>query len=107
MRAVYEAWVDDTFLAGPDREVCLSLDRPVDRASLRELVATRQQDLAGADLRPGGTVALQLPPSVAYVVSLLAVWRSGGQVTLLDHRLTRPRPPPWRSTAARCRLPGT
>jgi acyl-coenzyme A synthetase/AMP-(fatty) acid ligase len=82
------SWVDDVLLAGPDREICQWLGRPVDRRLLRELVAERQLGLASAGLRPGGTVALRLPPSVAYVVSLLAAWRSGGQVILLDYRLT-------------------
>ncbi|MBB5872599.1 acyl-coenzyme A synthetase/AMP-(fatty) acid ligase [Allocatelliglobosispora scoriae] len=31
---------------------------------------------------------LQLPPSLAYVANLLAAWRIGAQVALLDHRLT-------------------
>ncbi|WP_329482081.1 AMP-binding protein [Kribbella sp. NBC_01484] len=33
-------------------------------------------------------MALRLPPSMAFVTHLLAVWRSGGQAILLDHRLT-------------------
>jgi 3-hydroxy-4-methylanthranilate adenylyltransferase len=31
---------------------------------------------------------LRLPPSLAFVTHLLAVWRSGAQAILLDHRLT-------------------
>lgn len=82
------SWVDDVLLAGPDHEVCLWLGRPVERRLLRELVAERGRGLAHAGLRPGGTVALKLPPSLAYVVSLLSAWRAGGQVVLLDYRLT-------------------
>ncbi len=81
-------WVDKYLLAGPDDHVCLSFDRPVTRAGLREMVAERSKELAGAGLSSGGTVSLQLPPSLAYVTNLLAAWRLGAQVSLLDHRLT-------------------
>ncbi|WDZ82993.1 class I adenylate-forming enzyme family protein [Micromonospora cathayae] len=82
------AWVDDVLLAGPATDVCLRLPEPVDRGTLRRLVTDAQARLAGAGLRPGGAVALRLPPSLSYVVNLLATWRSGGQAVLLDHRLT-------------------
>jgi acyl-coenzyme A synthetase/AMP-(fatty) acid ligase len=82
-------WVDDLLLTGPEREECLHYGRPVDRAQLRGLVAERQERLAEAGLRAGGTVALRLPPSLGYVATLLAAWRSGAQVALLDHRLTQ------------------
>jgi 3-hydroxy-4-methylanthranilate adenylyltransferase len=81
-------WVDNRLLAGPGDRVCLWFDQPVTRAALRELVAERCQELAGAGLSAGGSVSLQLPPSLEYVVSLLAAWRLGAQVSLLDHRLT-------------------
>jgi len=81
-------WVDTTLLAGADDAVCLYLDGPVDRATLRGLVAERREVLAAAGIGPGGAVALRLPPSLAYVANLLAAWRLGAQVTLLDHRLT-------------------
>ena len=42
-----------------------------------------------AGLAEGGCVALRLPPSLAYVANLLAVWRIGAQAVLLDHRLTQ------------------
>lgn len=83
------AWVDDVLLAGPDDQPCLWFDRPVTRARLRSLVSRHQDDLATAGLRAGGTIALRMPPSLAYVAMLLAAWRSGAQVGLLDHRLTR------------------
>ncbi|MFY1674528.1 class I adenylate-forming enzyme family protein [Plantactinospora sp. WMMB334] len=82
-------WVDE-FLLG-DRatgSVCFRLPEPVDRTTLRRLVVERQAVLTGAGLRAGGAAALRLPPSLAYVVHLLAVWRAGGQAILLDHRLT-------------------
>ncbi len=75
-------------LAGPSAEVCLRLPDPVDRGTLRRLVAEAQARLTGAGLRPGGAAALRLPPSLAYVVNLLATWRTGAQAILLDHRLT-------------------
>jgi acyl-coenzyme A synthetase/AMP-(fatty) acid ligase len=80
-------WVDAALLAGADNDVCLQLGRPVDRAELRRLVTEQQGLLAQAGLRAGGTVTLVLPPSLAYVASLLAAWRAGAQVSLLDHRL--------------------
>jgi 3-hydroxy-4-methylanthranilate adenylyltransferase len=85
-------WVDDTLLAGGaahDRDSCLWLGRPVDRGTLRGLVAQQQHELRAAGLAAGGTVCLRLPPSLGYVASLLAAWRIGAQVSLLDHRLTQ------------------
>ncbi|MGC4806945.1 class I adenylate-forming enzyme family protein [Micromonospora sp. DT233] len=81
-------WVDEILLAGPATDVCFRLPDPLDRGTLRRLVGEAQARLAAAGLRPGGAVALRLPPSVAYVVNLLAAWRSGAQAILLDHRLT-------------------
>ncbi|SCG45210.1 class I adenylate-forming enzyme family protein [Micromonospora halophytica] len=82
------AWVDDVLLAGPATDICLRLPEAVDRGTLRQLVGDAQTRLAAAGLRPGGAAALRLPPSLAYVVNLLATWRSGAQAILLDHRLT-------------------
>ncbi|PPK68357.1 long-chain fatty acid--CoA ligase [Actinokineospora auranticolor] len=82
-------WVDDLLLAGSSDTVCLRFDEPVDRAALRAVVAVREAELRAAGLVAGGTVALRLPPSLAYVGYLLAAWRIGAQVSLLDHRLTR------------------
>jgi len=82
-------WVDATLLAGGEDDVCLWLGRGVDRRALRELVASEQRKLQAAGLAAGGTVSLRLPPSLAYVASLLAAWRVGAQVSLLDHRLTQ------------------
>ena len=81
-------WVDDVLLAGPAGEICFRLSDPVDRGQLRRLVRDRQSELARSGFRPGGAAALRLPPSLAFVTHLLAVWRSGGQAILLDHRLT-------------------
>ncbi|MEV4482551.1 class I adenylate-forming enzyme family protein [Micromonospora coxensis] len=82
------SWVDDVLLTGPAADICLRLPEPVDRGTLRRLVGDAQTRLAEAGLRPGGAAALRLPPSLAYVVNLLATWRSGAQAILLDHRLT-------------------
>ncbi|MEU7933701.1 class I adenylate-forming enzyme family protein [Micromonospora echinofusca] len=81
-------WVDEILLQGRSTDICLRLPEPVDRGTLRRLVAGAQARLAAAGLRPGGAAALRLPPSLAYVVNLLAIWRSGAQAILLDHRLT-------------------
>ncbi|MFI9007900.1 class I adenylate-forming enzyme family protein [Actinosynnema sp. NPDC053489] len=81
-------WVDEILLRGPDDDICLYSGGPVDRGALRRMVARRQERLAEAGLRAGGSLALRLPPSTAYVATLLAGWRTGAQVSLLDHRLT-------------------
>jgi 3-hydroxy-4-methylanthranilate adenylyltransferase len=81
-------WVDEVLLAGAGDEVCLSLGEPVSRTELRRLVAERHQALADAGLRRGGSVALCLAPSLAFITNLLASWQIGAQASLLDHRLT-------------------
>ncbi len=87
--AGHQGWVDEVLLAGPADEVCLRFEQPVSRADLRRLVDEHERELRGAGLRAGGTVALRLPPSLVYVAVLLAGWRIGAQVALLDHRLTQ------------------
>jgi 3-hydroxy-4-methylanthranilate adenylyltransferase len=82
------SWVDDYLLGGRDHDVCLWFDEPVSRGSLAAQVRARAGELAEAGLRPGGAISLRLPPSLVYVVNLLAAWRVGAQVSLLDHRLT-------------------
>ncbi|WP_268256633.1 class I adenylate-forming enzyme family protein [Kitasatospora xanthocidica] len=81
-------WVDRLLLAGPGGEECLHLGAPIDRDALRALVEEQSVRLSAVGLGPGGTVALRLPPSLAFVAVLLACWRLGAQVALLDHRLT-------------------
>jgi 3-hydroxy-4-methylanthranilate adenylyltransferase len=81
--------VDEILLAGPSDEVCLHLGEPVTRARLRRLVASQQRVLADAGLKRDGSVALCLAPSLAFITSLLASWRTGAQASLLDHRLTQ------------------
>ncbi|HEY0636105.1 MAG TPA: class I adenylate-forming enzyme family protein [Pseudonocardiaceae bacterium] len=82
-------WVDEVLLGGADGDVCLVLGREVTRGELRALVAEQQHRLTEAGLTAGGTLALRLPPSLGYVALLLAGWRAGAQVSLLDHRLTQ------------------
>jgi acyl-coenzyme A synthetase/AMP-(fatty) acid ligase len=82
------SWVDEILLAGDGAEECLFLDGPISRGELRRLVAGRGEALAGAGLAAGGSVALCLAPSLAFVANLLAAWRIGAQAALLDHRLT-------------------
>jgi 3-hydroxy-4-methylanthranilate adenylyltransferase len=81
-------WVDEVLLSGPADDVCLHLGEPVSRAGLRRLVAERRQVLADVGLRRGGSVALCLAPSLAFIANLLASWQIGAQASLLDHRLT-------------------
>ena len=81
-------WVDEELLAGDQEEPCLSMGgAAVSRGELTRLARAQQRLLEQTGLRPGGTVALQLPPSVEYIATLLGAWRAGAQVSLLDHRL--------------------
>jgi acyl-coenzyme A synthetase/AMP-(fatty) acid ligase len=82
------SWVDEVLLAGPPGPDCLILGEPVSRGALRRLVADRQNALRAAGLRSGGSLAVCLPPSIAYIANLLAGWRCGAQVAVLDYRLT-------------------
>jgi non-ribosomal peptide synthetase component E (peptide arylation enzyme) len=89
LRTGSSEWVDEVLLNGPDNGRCLYLDgAPIARSALRRLVVDKQNALVTAGVREGGCVALNLPPSLAYVANLLAVWRIGAQAVLLDHRLT-------------------
>ncbi|GAB2445951.1 benzoate-CoA ligase family protein [Streptomyces incanus] len=82
------AWVDDLLLQGDGRHVALHVGRPVSRAELRRLVAEQQARFEAAGLAAGGTVAVRLPPSLGCITAMLAGWRAGAQVALLDYRLT-------------------
>lgn len=75
-------------LDGDAAEHCLTFGRTVDRGTLRRLVAEQAAGLRAAGLAEGGTLALRLPPSLAFVAALLAGWSCDAQVALLDHRLT-------------------
>jgi len=81
-------WIDEVLLAGAADDVCLHLGEPVSRAELRRLITERHRALAEAGLRRGGSVALCLAPSLAFIANLLASWQIGAQASLLDHRLT-------------------
>ncbi|GLW94450.1 class I adenylate-forming enzyme family protein [Actinokineospora globicatena] len=82
-------WVGELLLGGPERELALHFGAPLDRHALRELVDQRERELVAAGLAPGGSVSLRLPPSLGFVTVLLAAWRLGTQVSLLDYRLTQ------------------
>src|ERR1700722_19479670 len=82
-------WASGALLDGDPADPCLWMGGPVTRGELASLVDARQRLLESAGLRPGGTAAIRLPPSLEYVAVLLAAWRIGAQVSLLDHRLVR------------------
>jgi acyl-coenzyme A synthetase/AMP-(fatty) acid ligase len=82
-------WASGALLDGDPADPCLWMGGPVTRGELASLVDARQCLLESAGLRPGGTAAIRLPPSLEYVAVLLAAWRIGAQVSLLDHRLVR------------------
>jgi acyl-coenzyme A synthetase/AMP-(fatty) acid ligase len=80
-------WVHGALLDGDPADVCIQIGRPVSRQELCDLVEQHRKQLESAGLAAAGTVTLRLPPSLAYVASLLAAWQIGAQVSLLDHRL--------------------
>ncbi|MEU4986143.1 long-chain fatty acid--CoA ligase [Streptomyces sp. NPDC021969] len=82
------AWVDDVLLAGDGQENVLHIGRAISRAELRRLVQDEQERFRAAGLTTGGTLAVRMPPSEGCVVAMLAGWRQGAQVALIDHRLT-------------------
>lgn len=86
------SWVDELLLgagAGAgDAAPAVHIGERLDRAALRREVDARQAELAAAGLRRDGCVAVRLPPSLALLTGMLAAWRIGAQVVLLDHRLT-------------------
>ncbi|GAB2782236.1 benzoate-CoA ligase family protein [Streptomyces chlorus] len=82
------AWVDDLLLQGDGEHVALHVGGPVSRAELRRLVTEQQARFEAAGLAAGGTVAVRLPPSLSCITAILAGWRAGAQVALLDYRLT-------------------
>ncbi len=84
-----EHWVDTVLLAGAGNDPCLWLGRDIDRSTLRLEITRFENLLADAGLQARGTVALRLPPSLGYVSALLASWRLGAQVILIDYRLTQ------------------
>lgn len=87
--AEYSGEWASALLAGDPGDPCLWMGGPVTRGELASLVDARRRTLESAGLCPGGTVAIALPPSLEYVAVLLAAWRAGAQVSLLDHRLVR------------------
>lgn len=82
-------WVQKELLAGDPDDRCIRIGNAVTRGELNNLVDKQQHLLESNGLRPGGTLTIQLPPSLEYIATLLAGWRAGAQVSLLDHRLVR------------------
>jgi 3-hydroxy-4-methylanthranilate adenylyltransferase len=82
-------WVRDELLAGKLDDPCIRMGDRLNRGELSRMVHERERILKSNGLRPGGTLTLQLPPSLEYIATLLAAWRIGAQVSLLDHRLVR------------------
>jgi 3-hydroxy-4-methylanthranilate adenylyltransferase len=82
-------WVQKELLAGDPDNRCIRIGDAVTRGELNHLVDRQQRLLESNGLQPGGTLAIQLPPSLEYIATLLAGWRAGAQVSLLDHRLVR------------------
>jgi 3-hydroxy-4-methylanthranilate adenylyltransferase len=82
-------WVQKELLVGDPDDRCIRIGGTVTRGELSQQVDRQQRLLESNGLRPGGTLTIQLPPSLEYIATLLAGWRAGAQVSLLDHRLVR------------------
>lgn len=82
-------WVQEELLSGDPDNRCIHIGEAITRGELNRLVDSRQRLLESHGLRPGGTLTIALPPSLEYIAMLLAGWRAGAQVSLLDHRLVR------------------
>ncbi|MDT3396392.1 fatty acid--CoA ligase family protein [Streptomyces sp. B1866] len=57
------------------------------RAEVRDAVSAEAAVFAGHGIGEGHTVMLRVPPSCTQFEALLALWRLGAQVMLVDHRL--------------------
>ncbi|MFF7652158.1 class I adenylate-forming enzyme family protein [Streptomyces sp. NPDC007983] len=80
--------VETLFDAHPGELPCLVHgDHPVSRAEVRAAAATEADVFAGYGIGEGTTVMLRIPPSFTQIEVLLALWRLGAQVMLVDHRL--------------------
>src|SRR5205085_192046 len=62
-------------------------DQVISRGEIERAVAGEAAVFAGYGIRAGSTVMLQVPPSRTQLEAMLALWRLGAQVMLVDHRL--------------------
>lgn len=85
--AASATWPDVVLSGGAAHLPALTLDRTFTRAELRAMVRSRAEVLAQST-GVATTLAVQLPPSAALVVELLAAWSARVRVLLMDHRLT-------------------
>ncbi|MFJ1749649.1 class I adenylate-forming enzyme family protein [Streptomyces sp. NPDC088116] len=91
--------VQELFDARDDRLPYLTHQQEtVTRGELRERVARQAAIFAGYGIGPGSTVGLRTPPSFTQIEVLLALWRLGAQVLLLDFRLKPPEVAALRTT---------
>jgi acyl-coenzyme A synthetase/AMP-(fatty) acid ligase len=79
--------VADLLSEHPDDLPYLIADHVVTHGELRDAVDQEAALFASSGVRAGSTVALQVPPSFTQIEVLLALWRLGAQVMLVDHRL--------------------
>ncbi|GAA2311933.1 class I adenylate-forming enzyme family protein [Streptomyces violaceusniger] len=88
MSAPMREFVDTLFDAHPDElPYLVHGDHPVSRGEVRAAVDMEAEVFAGHGIGEGHTVMLQIPPSCTQIEVLLALWRLGAQVMLVDHRL--------------------
>jgi 3-hydroxy-4-methylanthranilate adenylyltransferase len=85
---VHDRWAQN-LITGPDDEVLFHFrNRTTTRREFRRRVGESEQVFRALGLAAGSTVALQISPSYTTLHALIALWRCGAQVVLLDHRLT-------------------
>ncbi|HKS46152.1 MAG TPA: class I adenylate-forming enzyme family protein [Amycolatopsis sp.] len=80
--------VDELFAAHPgELAYLIHEDHVVSRAEIEAAVAREVAVFAGFGIGAGSTAMLQVPPSRTQFEAMLALWRLGAQVMLVDHRL--------------------
>ncbi len=88
MSAHMRELLDTLFDAHPgDMPYLVHGEHPMSRGEVRAAVAAEAAVFAGHGVGEGHTVMLQIPPSCTQIEVLLALWRLGAQVMLVDHRL--------------------
>lgn len=90
MRVNMVNFLRETVERQPDRAAIIEADRVVSYAELSARIHRAALELESAGLRPGHTVALELPNGVEYIVQTYAIWRAGGIVVPIAGELSRP-----------------
>ncbi|WNV86959.1 class I adenylate-forming enzyme family protein [Umezawaea sp. Da 62-37] len=100
MGVLIEDLITDLLAKGADDAPFATHQRTLTRGGLRAAVAAEAEAFAASGVRPGSTVALQVPSSFSQFEALLALWTLGAQVMVVDPRLA---PVELEAVRERCR----